>query len=72
MTCMMFKDTAMIKPYYAVPEKYTMFPKRPETIGLREIVTLPEYKVENIRWKFDRMSGAHKPKGRRKDFEKKN
>jgi hypothetical protein len=46
MTCMMFKDTAMIKPYYAVPEKYTMFPKRPETIGLREIVTLPEYKVE--------------------------
>lgn len=46
MICMMFKDTAMIKPYYAVPEKYTTVPKKQETEGLKEIVTLPEYKIE--------------------------
>lgn len=47
MACMMFKDSvAMIKPYYVVPEKYSTPPKEQETQGVKEIVELPEYKVE--------------------------
>ena len=40
MACMMFKDIAMIKPYYAVPEKYTSSlaeEERQETEGLKDI-----------------------------------
>lgn len=47
MACMMFKDNvAMIKPYYVVPEKYSTAPKEQETYGVKEIIDLPEYKVE--------------------------
>jgi Family of unknown function (DUF6293) len=49
MACMMFKDIAMIKPYYAVPEKYTsslVKEEKQETEGLKEIKPLPEYKIE--------------------------
>lgn len=49
MACMMFKDIAMIKPYYAVPEKYTSSlaeKEKQETEGLEDIIPMPEYKIE--------------------------
>ena len=50
MACMMFKDMATIKPYYVVPEKYNTTlleeKKNQETEGMKDIVTLPEYKIE--------------------------
>jgi hypothetical protein len=49
MACMMFKDIAMIKPYYAVPQRYTSSlakEEKQETEGLKEIKPLPEYKIE--------------------------
>jgi hypothetical protein len=49
MACMMFKDQVMIKPYYAVPAKYNtslLQDKKQETEGLKDIITLPEYKIE--------------------------
>ncbi|MFZ0515344.1 MAG: DUF6293 family protein [Candidatus Nitrosopolaris sp.] len=49
MACMMFKDTATIKPYYAVPKRYTSSvakEEKQETEGLEEIIGLPEYKIE--------------------------
>jgi len=46
MACMMFKDEVNIKPYYAVPERYETIPREQETVGLKKIVTLPEYKIE--------------------------
>jgi hypothetical protein len=45
MACMMFKDIVRIKPYYAAPEKYTI-PKEQETTGVKQIMTLPDYKIE--------------------------
>jgi hypothetical protein len=48
--CMMFKDKATIKPYYVVPEKYNTIlleeKRNQETEGMRDIITLPEYKIE--------------------------
>jgi hypothetical protein len=49
MACMMFKDIAMIKPYYVVPERYTSSlakEEKQETEGLKQIIGLPEYKIE--------------------------
>jgi hypothetical protein len=49
MASMMFKDTATIKPYYAVPERYTSSvakEEKQETEGFEEIIGLPEYKIE--------------------------
>ena len=47
MACMMFKDdVAMIKPYYVVPDKYSTPPKEQETQGVKEIIDLPDYKIE--------------------------
>jgi hypothetical protein len=46
MVCMMFRDTAMIKMYYAVPDRYTTQPRKQETEGLREVFMLPDYKIE--------------------------
>ena len=49
MACMMFKDLAMIKPYYVVPEKYTSSlaeEEKQETEGVKEILPMPEYKIE--------------------------
>jgi hypothetical protein len=46
MACMMFKDEVNIKPYYAIPERYETIPREQETVGLKKIVTLPEYKIE--------------------------
>jgi uncharacterized protein DUF6293 len=50
MACMMFKDIAMIiKPYYVVPEKYNSSSAKEEnqeTEGLKDIIGLPEYKIE--------------------------
>ena len=46
---MRFKDIAMIKPYYAVPEKYTSSlakEEKQETEGLKDIIPMPEYKIE--------------------------
>jgi len=46
---MMFKDIAMIKPYYAVPERYTSSTakeEKQETEGLEDIIPMPEYKIE--------------------------
>jgi Family of unknown function (DUF6293) len=45
MACMMFKDIAMIKPYYVVPEKYTS-PVKQETEGVEKVIPMPEYKIE--------------------------
>src|SRR6266516_5684286 len=36
MACMMFKDIAMVKPYYVVPEKYTS-PVKQETEGVKKV-----------------------------------
>jgi hypothetical protein len=47
--CMMFKDMTTIKPYYVVPEKYTNLleeKKNQETEGMKDIIALPEYKIE--------------------------
>lgn len=49
MACMMFKEQAMIKPYYVVPAKYNtslLQDKKQETEGLKDIITLPDYKIE--------------------------
>jgi Family of unknown function (DUF6293) len=50
MACMMFKDIAMIiKPYYVVPERYNSSSAKEEnqeTEGLKDIIGLPEYKIE--------------------------
>jgi hypothetical protein len=45
MACMMFKDLAMIKPYYVVPETYTS-PLAEETKGVKDVIPMPEYKIE--------------------------
>jgi hypothetical protein len=47
MACMMFKDKANIKPYYVVPERYNSSVKAvPETEGVKQILPMPEYKIE--------------------------
>src|SRR5437899_1396225 len=46
MACMMFKDIAMIKPYYVVPEKYTTKQEKQETEGVKDVILMPEYKIE--------------------------
>ena len=50
MICMMFKDMATIRPYYVVPERYNTVlldgKKNQETEGMKDIFTLPEYKIE--------------------------
>ena len=50
MACMMFKDIATIRPYYVVPEKYNTIlleeKRNQETEGMKDIITLPEYKIE--------------------------
>jgi hypothetical protein len=50
MACMMFKDMATIRPYYVVPEKYNTIlleeKRNQETEGMKDIITLPEYKIE--------------------------
>jgi hypothetical protein len=46
LACMMFKNTFSIKPYYVVPEKYTATPRKQETEGIKNIVSLPEYEIE--------------------------
>jgi hypothetical protein len=49
MACMMFKDIAMIKPYYVVPERYNsslVKEDKQETEGVKDIIALPEYKIE--------------------------
>jgi hypothetical protein len=46
MACMMFKDIAMIKPYYVVPEKYTTKDEKQETEGVKDVIPMPEYKIE--------------------------
>jgi hypothetical protein len=50
MACMMFKDIATIEPYYVVPAKYntTLLEEKrnQETEGMKDIITLPEYKIE--------------------------
>ena len=51
MACMMFKDIAMIKPYYVVPERYKSSlvkedEEKQETEGVKDIIGLPEYKIE--------------------------
>jgi hypothetical protein len=50
MECMMFKDIAMIKPYYVVPERYTSSlakEEKQETEGVKKIIPMPEYKIEH-------------------------
>jgi hypothetical protein len=47
MACMMFKDIVAIKPYYVVPKKYSIIPQqRQQTEGMKEIIALPDYKIE--------------------------
>jgi Family of unknown function (DUF6293) len=50
MICMMFKDMATIRPCYVVPEKYNTVlldeKKNQETEGMKDIISLPEYKIE--------------------------
>jgi uncharacterized protein DUF6293 len=46
LACMMFKNTLNIKPYYVIPVKYTSAPRKQETEGLKDIVSLPEYEIE--------------------------
>jgi hypothetical protein len=50
MAYMMFKAMATIKPYYVVPEKYNTIlleeKGNQETEGMKDIITLPEYKIE--------------------------
>jgi hypothetical protein len=50
MSCMMFRDIATIKPYYVVPEKYNTIlleeKRNQETEGMKDIITLPDYKIE--------------------------
>ena len=49
MACMMFKDIAMIKPYYVVAQKYTSSlaeEEKQETEGLKKMIPMPEYKIE--------------------------
>jgi len=47
MACMMFKDRVTIKPYYVVPEKYSITPQqKQETEGTDKIMALPHYRIE--------------------------
>lgn len=46
MACMMFKDFGNIQPYYVEPEKYTSTSDKQETKGMKEIISLPDYRIE--------------------------
>jgi hypothetical protein len=47
MACMMFKDLVAIKPYYVVPKKYRIIlQQKQETEGMKDIIALPDYKIE--------------------------
>jgi len=46
LVCMMFKNTFNVRPYYVIPQKYTSTPRRQETEGVKDIVSLPEYEIE--------------------------
>jgi len=46
MACMMFKDFGNIQPYYAEPGRYTSTSDKQETEGLKEIIPLPDYRIE--------------------------
>ena len=39
------QDIAMIKPYYVVLETYTS-PLAEETKGVKDVIPMPEYKIE--------------------------
>ena len=50
MACMMFKDIAMIKPYYIVPEKYTSSlaeEEKQETEGVKKVIPMPSFLMKN-------------------------
>jgi hypothetical protein len=40
------KDFGNIQPYYGEPERYRSISKEEETEGLKEIIPLPDYKIE--------------------------
>ena len=46
MACMMFKDFGNIQPYYAESERYRSISNEQETEGLKEIIPLPDYRIE--------------------------
>jgi Family of unknown function (DUF6293) len=46
MACMMFKDFGNIQPYYSEPERYRSISDEQETEGLKEIIPLPDYRIE--------------------------
>jgi hypothetical protein len=45
MICMMFKNKAVIRPYYAIPKEYNV-PTQQESRGIKGIISLPDYKIE--------------------------
>ena len=46
MACMMFKDVGNIQLYYAEPEQYRSVSEQQETQGLKDIIPLPDYRIE--------------------------
>lgn len=47
---MMFRDIATIQPYYVAPERYNTIlleeKRNQETEDMKDIITLPEYKID--------------------------
>ena len=46
MACMMFRDFGTITPYYVEPKNYTSIPEAQETEGMKDIISLPDYRIE--------------------------
>ena len=46
MACMMFRDFGTVTPYYVEPENYRSIPDEQETEGLKDIILLPDYRIE--------------------------
>jgi len=46
MACMMFNERENLTPYYAEPEKYPIGKEKQQSTGLKNIIELPQYKIQ--------------------------
>ena len=46
MACMMLKKNHNLKPFYAIPEKYTALEGQPQSFGVKNMKSLPVYEMQ--------------------------
>lgn len=46
MTCMMLKKHDNLKPFYAIPEGYAALGGKPQSFGVKDMVSLPVYEMQ--------------------------